>query len=66
MLLTVNELAEILKLNIQTIYRKVKKGEMPCTKIGSTIRFDKDVINKWLLTQSMTSLKKGAMNGKSV
>lgn len=34
-----NELAEILNLNPQTIYRLAKKGEIESYKIGKSVRF---------------------------
>lgn len=51
-LLTVKELAEMLQLNPQTVYRKTRKGIIPATIIGPSIRFDKDVINEWLAGQT--------------
>ena len=42
--MTVEELADYLKLDPQTIYRKFRKGELPGVRIGKAIRFKRDVI----------------------
>jgi len=47
-IMTVKELAEYLKLNFQTVYRKVQNGEIPGSKIGRGWRFQKSVIDQWL------------------
>ena len=54
-MITVEELAKLLRLNPQTIYRKVQKGEIPAIKIGGAIRFDSDAINKWFINASIQS-----------
>jgi excisionase family DNA binding protein len=50
--MTVDELAEYLKLDAQTIYRKFRQGELPGVKIGKAIRFKREVIDGWLRTMS--------------
>jgi excisionase family DNA binding protein len=50
--MTVEELAEYLKLDPQTIYRRFRKGELPGVKIGRAIRFKRDVIDGWLRASS--------------
>lgn len=47
-IMTVKQLAEYLKLNYQTVYKKVQKGEIPSSKIGRGWRFQKNVIDRWL------------------
>ena len=47
-LMSVTELAKYLKVNKQTIYNWVNKKEIPFTKIGDLLRFDKDEIERWL------------------
>jgi len=58
MLLTVNELAKMLKLDPQTIYRKVKKNEIPFIRIGGAVRFTSEGIDKWILNKAMQSSNK--------
>jgi len=64
MLLTVNELANLLRLDIQTVYRKVKKGEVPSIRIGGAIRFKSEEIDRWMLTNSISS-KRGMPDGRT-
>src|SRR5260370_19543755 len=47
--LTVNELAEYLRVHRSTIYRLLKKGQLPGFKIGSDWRFNVEVIDEWRL-----------------
>ncbi|HUO05747.1 MAG TPA: helix-turn-helix domain-containing protein [Candidatus Binataceae bacterium] len=49
--LTVNELAEYLRVHRSTIYRMLKRGQLPGFKIGSDWRFNVEVIDEWRLRQ---------------
>ena len=46
--MSATELAKYLNVNKQTIYNWVNKKEIPFTKIGDLLRFDKDEIDRWL------------------
>ncbi|MGD8240834.1 MAG: helix-turn-helix domain-containing protein [Armatimonadota bacterium] len=50
--MTVRELAEYLKVDPQTVYRRFRRGEIPGVKIGRAIRFKRDVIDSWLRAMS--------------
>jgi len=52
--LTIEEAAELLKLHDQTIYRKVRSGEIPAARIGRRWRISRDVIERMLRGESMT------------
>lgn len=54
--LTVNELAEYLRVHRSTIYRLLKKGQLPGFKIGSDWRFNVEVIDDWRLRQGASIL----------
>jgi excisionase family DNA binding protein len=54
--LTVNELAEYLRVHRSTIYRLLKKGQLPGFKIGSDWRFNVEVIDEWRLKQGAAAL----------
>ena len=43
----VNELAEFLDVSDKTIYKLIKKGELSCLRIGTSIRFEKSYIENW-------------------
>ena len=47
-LMTVDELAEYLGITRDTVYRKVKAGEIPSIRIGRLLRFPKKTIENWL------------------
>lgn len=51
--LTVNELAQYLRVHRSTIYRLLKKGQLPGFKIGSDWRFNVEVIDDWRLSQGV-------------
>lgn len=48
-ILTVDELAEYLKMSRAKIYQMAQRGELPAAKIGAHWRFRKDIIDNWLL-----------------
>jgi putative molybdopterin biosynthesis protein len=47
-LLTVRDLQELLKLSRSQIYELARAGDLPCYKIGRSVRFDLDEIEEWL------------------
>lgn len=49
---TVKEIAEYLSVHQSTIYRLIKRREIPCFKIGSDWRFRIDEISKWISAKS--------------
>ena len=54
--MTVSEVADYLRLNPQTVYRKAKAGELPALRIGRAIRFRRDELEQWLrASMTMTS-----------
>ena len=48
-ILTVDELADYLKMSPAKIYHMAQRGELPAAKIGAHWRFRKDLIDNWLL-----------------
>ena len=51
-LLDVEELAQYLKLQKQTIYNWLNQSKISGIKIGGVWRFDKKEIDKWLRSQA--------------
>jgi|HubBroStandDraft_1064217.scaffolds.fasta_scaffold43520_3 excisionase family DNA binding protein len=49
--LTVPEVAEILRVHSTTIYRLVKRGELPGFKIGGNWRINRASLDLWLLAE---------------
>ena len=54
--MTVSEVAEYLRLNPQTVYRKAKAGELPALRIGRVIRFRRSELDHWLKSFSSNSI----------
>lgn len=52
-LMTIEEVASYLRLTKMTIYRLLKRGDIPATKIGRQWRFDRAAIDDWLRHHSV-------------
>jgi len=52
MWLTIEELAEHLKVSKETIYKMAKAKKIPSSKIGNQWRFNRDVIDQWLVSEA--------------
>jgi excisionase family DNA binding protein len=48
-MLTINDLAAYLRLSPSTIYKLAKAGKLPGRKVGGAWRFQKIVIDQWLM-----------------
>lgn len=58
-LLTVDEVAEYLRLNRETVLRKARKGEIPAIKMGyRSYRFHRKQIDEWLKAKAETKKDK--------
>lgn len=58
--LTVDELASLLRVNRDTAYRAVRAGEIPgVRRIGKTIRISRDAVLEWLRGESRAVHSKG-------
>jgi excisionase family DNA binding protein len=55
--LTVSELSEYLRVHRSTIYRLLKKGQLPGFKIGSDWRFNVEAIDQWRLQQGAEQME---------
>lgn len=53
---TVTMLARYLRCHPSTIYRLLKRGQIPAFKIGSDWRFQKSVIDRWLKKSTIESV----------
>jgi len=49
--MTVNEVAKYLKIRPPTIYKHAQQGKIPAFKIGSSWRFKKTTIDRWIAKQ---------------
>ena len=65
-LMTVDELAEYLGVTRDTVYRKVKTGEIPSIRIGRLLRFPKKTIEDWLWQKTTQAPGKKSRDEKEV
>ena len=57
-LMTVDEVAEYLRLNREVVLRKARKGDIPAVKVGTkTYRFYREQIDEWLKSKSIVKLE---------
>jgi excisionase family DNA binding protein len=52
--ITIGELAEYLRVHRSTLYRLLKKKQLPGFKIGSDWRFNVEAIDQWRMQQGAT------------
>jgi len=53
-IMTIDDLAEYLKISKSTLYKLAVDGKLPGQKIGKRWRFHKDAIDEWLRTMPVT------------
>lgn len=51
-ILTVQDVADYLRVNQRTVYRLVVDGKLPGFKVGSAWRFKRDDIEAWIQARS--------------
>ncbi len=50
-LLTVREVAALVRVNEKTIYEWVARGILPCIRVGNRLRFAPHDITRWLASR---------------
>jgi len=60
--LTVNDVAELVKLSVQTIRRYTMNKEIPFHKINRTVRYKKSEIEQWVEKREASSAKEKSKN----
>jgi excisionase family DNA binding protein len=60
--MTVDEVAELLRIHRSTLYRLVKTGKFPHFRMGSDFRFQREAIDVWRRAQEE---KQGAPSRQS-
>lgn len=58
-ILTAEEAAAYLRMALSTLYRYMRKGQVPCFKVGNQWRFRKSVLDQWLDRISMLNISFG-------
>ena len=49
--MTIDELADYLKIAKSSLYKLAQDGKLPAQKVGKHWRFSRDAIDKWLAEQ---------------
>lgn len=63
MLMLASEIAEYTRMDVQTIYRKARAGELPCYRSGRSIRFKLDEV--LMAMKEEKNAKKGRTRSRS-
>jgi len=58
--MSIDELAEYLKISRSTLYKLAQEGGLPGLKVGRRWRFHKDAVDEWLKQHPKNVSKKGA------
>lgn len=58
-IMTPKEAAKYLGLHLVTVYRLIKKDELPCFRLGGQWRFKKDLLDAWIEGSTDKRKKKG-------
>jgi excisionase family DNA binding protein len=52
-ILTLEEVAAMLRISRRTLYRLARAGKIPSFRIGDDWRFRKDLIKRWIAEQTV-------------
>ena len=55
--MTAREVAELLKLNVETVYLLIAKEQLPAVRVGGRWRFEESELREWLRTQRSSTSK---------
>jgi len=61
--LTIDELAEYLKMGRTKLYRMAQEGNIPASKVGNQWRFDREEIDEWMKGQRPTTSNNSGEDG---
>lgn len=54
--LTVNEVAELMRVSRMTVYRLVHSGELPAVRVGRSFRVPQDALDAYLRSSTTVDL----------
>ena len=57
--LTARDVAELLQLNIETVYDLIAREGLPATKLGGSWRFDESELREWFKAHRTSTLEGG-------
>ena len=55
--LTIDDLAEYLKISKSTLYKLAQEGALPGQKVGKHWRFHREAIDQWLCKEPVAAVK---------
>jgi excisionase family DNA binding protein len=61
--LTIDELADYLKMGRTKLYRMAQEGVIPASKVGNQWRFDREEIDEWMKLQRPASFTERGKGG---
>jgi len=64
-IMTVEQAANYLQLHKQVLYRHIRRGTVPVSRVGKTIRFKKSVLDQWLADAAWRSVGEKAEESAS-
>jgi len=56
--MTVREVSELLRCHHTTVYRLIRKRQIPCFQVGSDWRFNRATLDEWRQAQEQTTGRK--------
>lgn len=56
-MLTVKEVAALLRVSTQTLYKMLEQGQIPAVRVGSQWRFDRDKVIGWIDSQGAVTAR---------
>jgi len=62
--MTVKDLSEYLRVHPSTVYKLLRRGEVPAFRVGSDWRFNAEVIDRWCLERN-TKAPDGGNSGQN-
>jgi excisionase family DNA binding protein len=60
--MTVKELSDYLRVHPSTVYKLLRRGDLPGFRIGTDWRFNAEVIDRWCLERNMKASDGGTSN----
>ena len=62
-ILTISEVASLLKVAEKTVYGLAQKGDLPAFKVGGQWRFSRTAIDSWIETKTQAASTQPASDG---
>jgi excisionase family DNA binding protein len=60
--MTVKELSEYLRVHPSTVYKLLRREELPAFRIGSDWRFNAELIDRWCFERNLKAADGGTSN----